>query len=115
MIMFSNRRLRILSSTVIVSAMAVLVAASILRSYVGKPRQWEQVTITTATKGGTYHVLGEQFAAILNTLSGRPIKNVVAVNSQGSKHNIDRVVNETGARKLLARLCCNFGGQRLVT
>ncbi len=53
---------------------------------------WE-VTVATGTRGGTYWVLGEQFARILEGLPGKPIKSAKAEMSDGSRENITRLLN----------------------
>ena len=58
-----------------------------------RPKQWEQVTIATATQGGTYYPLGQQLARILEGLPGTPIQRSVAEASNGSQENIQRLID----------------------
>lgn len=59
-----------------------------LKFYLGRPGPWKQVTIATATPGGTYYLLGDELAGILDRLPGKPIECVVAEPSSGAVKNI---------------------------
>jgi len=49
--------------------------------------------VTTGTRGGTYNVLGEQFARILERLPDEPIASAYAIQSDGSLDNIERLLD----------------------
>jgi len=49
--------------------------------------------ISTATRGGTYTVIGEQLARILEEYEGEEIGSVTAEESAGSVENIERLVD----------------------
>ncbi len=55
-------------------------------------RPW-QLTIATATPGGTYYRLGDQLARILARLPNQPIERVAAEQSAGSQENIQRLLS----------------------
>ena len=91
--MGTKERLKKTIVTVLIVAVVVLVAVALgVNFYSRRPGPWKQVTIATATKGGTYYVLGEQLARILEDLPGKPIKSVKAEPSQGSQENIQRLI-----------------------
>ncbi|TDJ48385.1 MAG: TAXI family TRAP transporter solute-binding subunit [Gemmatimonadetes bacterium] len=80
------------------TAFAVLVAFGIALLIgwiwrVTEPEQGLSITITTATEGGTYIVIGEQLARILVEYPGDLIGQAVAISSGGSVENIDRLLN----------------------
>ncbi len=72
--------------------MSVVGLALWLNSACAPSGPWKQVTIATATKGGTYNVLGSQLARILERLPGKPIERVKAEQSRGSIENIKRLM-----------------------
>jgi hypothetical protein len=51
------------------------------------------LVISTGTEGGTYIVLGEQLARILEDYEGEEIESVTAIESAGSVENIERLVD----------------------
>ncbi len=55
--------------------------------------RWNHITIATATTARTYYLLGDQLARILERLPGEPIEHVEAVQSNGSRENIQRLVD----------------------
>ncbi|MHA2065944.1 MAG: TAXI family TRAP transporter solute-binding subunit [Candidatus Thorarchaeota archaeon] len=65
----------------------------ILKFYLSKPRQWDQVTIATATQGGTYHLLGDELAGILERLPAKPIRDANAAPTSGAVKNIELLMD----------------------
>lgn len=57
-----------------------------------KPTPVQDLVITTSTPGGTYIVIGEQLARILDEYPGNSIGSVKAMPSDGTPHNIERLV-----------------------
>jgi hypothetical protein len=57
-----------------------------------KPTPVQDLVITTSTRGGTYIVIGEQLARILEEYPGNAIGHVEAKPSEGTLHNIERLV-----------------------
>lgn len=82
--------LPIIIALLIVGALAVLWA---LLFYHRTPGPWKQVTIATATPGGTYYLLGDELAGILDRLPGKPIKRAVAEQSAGAVKNIELLMD----------------------
>jgi len=72
---------------------AVIGVALSLRLYPSKPGPWKQVTIATATPGGTYYLLGDELAGILERLPGKPIECVVAEPSSGAVKNVELLMD----------------------
>lgn len=72
---------------------AVIGVVLSLKLYPRKSGQWKQVTIATATPGGTYYLLGDELAGILRRLPGKPIERVVAEPSSGAVKNIELLLN----------------------
>jgi TRAP transporter TAXI family solute receptor len=64
-----------------------------LKFYPRKPEPWEQVTIATATLGGTYYLLGDELSGILERLPGKPIERVMAEPSAGAVKNIELLMD----------------------
>ncbi len=79
----------------LLTALAILVFFGIA-SVVGltwlKPTAVQDLVITTSTPGGTYIVIGEQLARILEEYPGNAIGHVEAKPSEGTPHNIERLV-----------------------
>jgi hypothetical protein len=79
----------------LLTALAILVFFGIA-SVVGltwlKPTPAQDLVITTSTPGGTYIVIGEQLARILEEYPGNAIGHVEAKPSEGTPHNIERLV-----------------------
>ena len=79
----------------LLTALAILVSLGIA-SVAGltwlKPTPAQDLVITTSTPGGTYIVIGEQLARILNEFPGNAIGQVEAKPSEGTLHNIERLV-----------------------
>ena len=71
----------------VVAAAAVILLFSIL--FRSSPAS---LTISTATRGGTYVVIGEQLGRILEDLPGERIQDVNVLSSAGSSENLDRLV-----------------------
>ncbi len=88
-----NRKRREKVIAAIVGTVAIVAVVFITRFYSQKPGPWKEVTVATATTGGTYYKLGGQLARILERLPGRPIERVVAEQSRGSLENIQRLIN----------------------
>jgi TRAP transporter TAXI family solute receptor len=89
----------------IAGAVAVL-AATIGLLFHFYPRgtgRWSQVTIATATTGGTYYLLGGQLARILERLPGEPIDGVQAVQSHGSRENVRLLIDSAANVALVMR------------
>jgi len=59
-----------------------------LKLYTSKSGQWKQVTIATATQGGTYFLLGDELTGILKRLPDQRIKDANTLKTFGSKDNI---------------------------
>lgn len=70
--------------------MAIILAGYFLGS-LEKYKSWDEVRIATATEGGTYYILGQQFARILEKLPN--IEKAVSVGSAGSGMNLQRLIN----------------------
>ena len=82
-----HRRSLTIATAVVLGAISVLSARHFLRS---RP---QTVTIATGTIGGTYYVLGQQFARVLNELPGKPRITAEAVESEGSLDNLERLIS----------------------
>lgn len=91
MVKYGIRR-RIIVTASFVAATCTFGAVSYFWLYPRSPGPWEQVTISTATRGGTYYILGSQLARVLERLPGNPIKHVKAELSRGSQENIQRLI-----------------------
>lgn len=78
---------------IIVAAIVLIVIGIISAVYFSKHEPW-QVTIATATRGGTYFPLGEEFARILERLEGKPIEKAVALPTQGSLENFELISSQ---------------------
>lgn len=72
---------------------AVIGVALSLKLYPSKPEPWKQVTIATATQGGTYYMLGDELAGILKRLPGKPIEYAEAESSSGAVKNIELLMD----------------------
>ncbi len=75
---------------ILTAVVLVLVVGITVLSHEQRP--W-QITIATATPGGTYYRLGDQLARILARLPNQPIERVTAERSAGSQENIQRLVS----------------------
>ena len=79
----------------VLTALAVLIFSGIA-VVVGLP--WleripaQNLVITTSTPGGTYIVIGEQMARVLEEYPGNAIGRVDAIPSEGTPHNIERLL-----------------------
>ncbi len=82
---------RLIAAIAVITALVVAVAVAIT-VVAGRQRTW-QVTIATATPGGTYYRLGDQLARILARLPEQPIERVTAEQSAGSQENIQRLLS----------------------
>ena len=51
------------------------------------------LTISTATQGGTYAVLGQQLGRIVEDLPEQPIETVTVLPSGGSNENLRRLLD----------------------
>ena len=67
------------------------VAWAVGRTWLQEQRRLDLV-ISTGGKGGTYIVLGDQLARILEEYEGEEIRSVTAKESAGSVENIERLV-----------------------
>jgi TRAP transporter TAXI family solute receptor len=81
---------KLVTGLAVVTAIAVVVGVS-LTILTDRDRSW-QVTIATATPGGTYYRLGDQLARILARLPNQPIEYVTAERSAGTQENIQRLL-----------------------
>ena len=82
---------RLLKITLI--AIALIATASMVITRWSRPTRWEELTIATATEGGTYHRLGEALTGVLEHVRGRPIEDAVAIPTQGAIDNIDSLLS----------------------
>ncbi len=57
-----------------------------------KPTPAQDLVITTSTPGGTYIVIGEQMARVLEEYPGSAIGRVEAIPSEGTPDNIERLL-----------------------
>ncbi len=87
----------------VVATLALLVGAVALKLYPRTVRSWSDVTIATATAGGTYFVLGDQLARILQRLPGEPIVHVTALQTRGSQANVGHLLDSTANVAFLMR------------
>ncbi len=79
----------------LLTALAILIflgIVSVARLTWLKPTAAQDLVITTSTPGGTYIVIGEQLARVLEEFPGNAIGHVEAKPSEGTLHNIERLV-----------------------
>jgi TRAP transporter TAXI family solute receptor len=67
-------------------------ATTVVTFTCGRPREARNLVISTGTEGGTYVVVGEQMARILETYPQKGIGEVHSRPSAGSIENVDRLV-----------------------
>jgi len=53
----------------------------------------QDLIISTSTRGGTYIIIGEQLARIVNEYPTKAIRQATATPSAGSRQNIDRLLS----------------------
>ena len=58
-----------------------------------RARSFEPLTIATATPGGTYAVIGSELARILNELPELSSRQVTAIQTAGSAHNVQLLMS----------------------
>jgi len=96
------KRRHTITAAVVIVGIALTFAVYLRR----KGGRWKEVRIATATRGGTYFLLGQKLERLLEELQKNPIKKATALETQGSVHNIDLLISEKG--KLLFRTDSKF-------
>jgi uncharacterized protein len=75
-----------------IAIVAVLGLISAFSAWYCLSSREQAVTIATGTEGGTYYVLGQEFARVLNELPGGAQIKAEAVESEGSFDNLKRLI-----------------------
>ncbi len=79
------------------TAVAILIAlgvALIAMRTIFEPVPAQDLIISTSTRGGTYIIIGEQLARIVNEYPTKAIRQATATPSAGSRQNIDRLLSD---------------------